>query len=68
MVTATLSETEQEFKSLNAERLLTILENHPAKSSALTLGLVLRLAKHYASKRDRHEELIQTADRTGVRI
>lgn len=67
MVMATLSETEHEFKSLNAERLLTILENHPAKSSALTLGLVLKLAKHYASERNKHVVLIQTADRTGMR-
>lgn len=55
MMTATLSETEHEFKSLNAERLLTILENYPAKKAALTLGIVLRLAKHYASERNKRE-------------
>ncbi len=55
MVMTTLSETEHEFKSLNTERLHTILESHPAKKAALTLGIVLRLAKHYASERNKRE-------------
>lgn len=53
MVRPTLSETENGFKSLNAERPLPILEKHPARSLALTLGLVLKLARWHDAERTR---------------
>lgn len=43
-MTITLPETDHQVKELNAERLLTALQNLPADCHALALGIVLKLA------------------------
>lgn len=55
MISVTLPEIDYQSNTLNTERLLTILESHPDKNSALTLGLVLKLAKHYAAERNMYK-------------
>lgn len=51
MLTITLPETESQIKTLNTERLLTILESLPANEHALTLGIAVRLAARFDAER-----------------